>query len=167
MTGLTENRPLLWSLLGTFILTFMFASESVPGLNKYFQLVPFPDDEFRDYILRILAIDVTATFFLDRILKFIFCPRILFASVEGTTLKDVLKLSRTIGVMLFLMWSFLGNDDQWEEMMLQEGRLEELGMNATNMTNSTNATEAILGTVAECVGEACKAAASDGASDEF
>jgi cation-transporting ATPase 13A1 len=167
MTGLTENRPLLWSLLGTFILTFMFASESVPGLNKYFQLVPFPDDEFRDYILKILAIDVTATFFLDRILKFIFCPRILFASVEGTTLKDVLKLSRTIGVMLFLMWSFLGNDDQWEELMLQEGRLEELGLNATNMTNSTTTTEAILETVAECVGEACKAAVSDGASDEF
>lgn len=171
MTGLTENRPLLWSLLGTFILTFMFASESVPGLNKYFQLVPFPDEDFRDYILKILAIDVTASFFLDRVLKMIFCPRILMASVEGTSLKDVMKLSRTIGVMLFLMWTFLGNDDTWEELMLQEGRLEELGLNATNMTNSTNSTAEVLveavKTAAECVGEACKAAASDGASDEF
>merc|ERR1712232_1068955 len=35
MTGLSENRPLLWSLLATFVLTFMFASETLPGLNRY------------------------------------------------------------------------------------------------------------------------------------
>merc|ERR1712228_787482 len=50
MTGVTDNTPLLWSLIATFMLTFMFASETVPGLNRYFQLVPFPDDEFRDFI---------------------------------------------------------------------------------------------------------------------
>merc|ERR1711935_1005013 len=49
MNGLTENRPLLWSLLATFILTFMFASESVPAMNRYFQLIPFPDDATRDF----------------------------------------------------------------------------------------------------------------------
>jgi len=179
MTGLTENRPLLWSLLGTFILTFMFATESVPGLNKYFQLVPFPDDAFRDYILTILIADVFLSFSLDRLMKFIFCPHILWASVQGTTFKDIMGLSRTIGVMIFLMYSFLGNDEQWEEMMLQEGRYEELGLNATNMTNTTldnvtATTDAILDTVqaaAECVGEACKEAVKavvmDGAEDEF
>mmetsp|Transcript_13694 Transcript_13694/g.21164 ORF Transcript_13694/g.21164 Transcript_13694/m.21164 type:complete len:1551 (-) Transcript_13694:1328-5980(-) len=164
MTGLTENRPLLWSLLATFILTFMFASESVPNLNKYFQLVPFPDDDFRDYILKLLAIDVCATFILDRILKFIFCPKILFASVEGTTAKDVMRLGRTIGIMIFLMYTFLGNEEQWEEMMMQEGRFEELGINETNFTNSTNST------VVESIAETVSAAASsmiDGASDEF
>merc|ERR1712232_53598 len=72
MTGLTENRPLLWSLICTFILTFMFASETVPSLNKYFQLVPFPDEEFRDYILKLLAIDVVGSFLFDRLMKFIF-----------------------------------------------------------------------------------------------
>merc|ERR1712137_565605 len=81
MTGLTENRPLLWSLVCTFILTFMFASESIPGLNKYFQLVPFPDDEYRDFILKLLSVDVAAAIFLDRLMKFIFCPEILYASV--------------------------------------------------------------------------------------
>lgn len=172
MTGLTENRPLLWSLLGTFILTFMFATESAPGLNKYFQLVPFPDDKFRDYVLTLLVIDVCATFILDRVLKFIFCPKILFASVEGTTLKDVFGLSRTILVMGFLMYSFLGNDQTWEDLMLQEGRFEELGLNGTNITNSTNGTiaEALVDVVkgaAECVGEACLAAAADGSVDEF
>lgn len=152
MTGLTENRPLLYSLVVTFILTFMFASESVPGLNKYFQLVPFPDDAFRDHILKILLIDVTATFFLDRFMKFLFCPHILYASVKGTTFKDVFGLARTVGVIFFLMNMFLNNDDQWEELMMQEGRFEELGINVTE--NATNVTEGMVG---ECIGDTCVA----------
>merc|ERR1719162_1902509 len=83
MTGLTENRPLLWSLVCTFILTFMFASESLPGLNKYFQLVPFPEEDFRDFILKLLMVDVVASFSFDRLMKFIFSPEILYASVKG------------------------------------------------------------------------------------
>jgi len=148
MTGLTENRPLLWSLVCTFILTFMFASESVPGLNRYFQLVPFPDDQFRDFVLKILMIDVGASFMFDRFMKFLFCPNILWASVRGTTIWDIFGLARTIGVIAFLMYSALGNDETWDELMRLE---EELARNATE-----NATEAI-GEVAECVGEACSA----------
>lgn len=163
MTGLTENRPLLWSLVCTFILTFMFASESVPGLNKYFQLVPFPDDDFRDYILKILMIDVSATFFLDRFMKFLFCPDILWASLKGTTFNDVFGLLRTIGIIFFLMYSILGNDDTWQELMLQEGRLEELGINATeNATNITETAESL----AECIGETCQAVVNATLSQE-
>jgi cation-transporting ATPase 13A1 len=168
MTGLTENRPLLWSLVCTFILTFMFASESLPGLNKYFQLVPFPDDAFRDFILKILMIDVGASFFLDRLMKFIFARDILYASVKGTTWKDVFALARTVGVIFFLMYTFLGNEDTWEELMIQEGRLEELGINATE--NATNATEIVM-EAAECVGEACakilKDTVANSLHDEF
>jgi cation-transporting ATPase 13A1 len=126
MTGLTENKPLLWSLLATFILTFMFASESVPGLNKYFQLVPFPSEDFRDYILKLLAADVLLTFVVDRLLKLIFAPQILFASMKGTSMKDVYQLGKTIAIILFLMYMFLGNDETWEEMLLEEGRDGEL-----------------------------------------
>ncbi len=125
MTGLTENRPLLWSLLATFILTFMFASESVPGLNKYFQLVPFPDDRFRDYILLLLAADVVMTFIVDRLLKFIFAPQILFASMKGTTMKDVFGVLKTILSIMLLMWVFLGNDETWEEMLLEMEAAED------------------------------------------
>uniref|UniRef100_A0A7S3V8N7 Cation-transporting ATPase n=2 Tax=Chaetoceros debilis TaxID=122233 RepID=A0A7S3V8N7_9STRA len=136
MTGLTENRPLLWSLIATFILTFMFASESVPSLNKYFQLVPFPDDSFRDYILKLLAADVFMTFVVDRLLKLIFAPQILFASMKGTTMKDVYKVVKTIVMILFVMWTFLGNDETWEELMEEEGSegaLNEEVMNASEM----------------------------------
>jgi manganese-transporting P-type ATPase len=164
MTGVTENRPLLWSLVCTFILTFMFASESVPGLNKYFQLVPFPDDAFRDFILRLLMVDVAASFFLDRLMKFLFCRDILIASIQGTTLKDVMGLSRTIGVIFFIMYTLLGNEDQWEELMIQEGRLEELGMNVTD--NITNAAE-ILENVTSSATESIITGATSGAHDEF
>ncbi|ACI64716.1 predicted protein [Thalassiosira pseudonana CCMP1335] len=150
MTGLTENRPLLWSLLATFMLTFMFASESVPGLNKYFQLVPFPSEEFRDFIIKILIGDVTICFLFDRAMKLLFCPQILKASVEGTTMKDVMGLARTVLVIGFLMHTFLGDSDQWDEMLEQE-RLAAL--------NDTNATEdlktAMKDAVKACVGSEC------------
>jgi len=130
MTGLTENRPLMWSLVATFILTFMFASESVPSLNKYFQLVPFPDQDFRDFILKLLVADVVATFSFDRLMKFVFCPDILFASVRGTTVSDVLGVGKTIGIILFIMYMFLGNDETWEMLLEEQERLEaELGLN--------------------------------------
>jgi cation-transporting ATPase 13A1 len=166
MTGLTENRPLLWSLLATFILTFMFASETVPGLNKYFQLVPFPDDAFRDFILKILAVDVFASFCFDRLMKFVFCPKILFASVEGTTVKDVMLLGRTVAVIGFLMYTFLGNDEQWEELLREEARLTELALNET--AENGTAAEAVVEAAKACIGAACEAAASAvGANDEF
>merc|ERR1712153_227996 len=105
MTGLTENRPLLWSLICTFILTFMFASESIPSLNKYFQLVPFPEDSFRDFILLILMFDVAGSLIFDRLMKFIFAPQILFASLKGTTFWDVFGVARTVAVIFWIMYS--------------------------------------------------------------
>jgi len=127
MSGLTENRPLLWSLVASFIMTFMFASESVPSLNKYFQLVPFPDTGVRNFIFYLLVGDVSLCLIFDRIMKFIFCRHILLASVADTTIWDVLKVARTFVVIFFLMKMFLGNDELWDELMIQE----ELLMNET------------------------------------
>jgi cation-transporting ATPase 13A1 len=164
MTGLTENRPLLWSLLATFILTFMFASETVPGLNKYFQIVPFPSEEFRDFILKVLLADVTVCFLFDRLMKAIFCPRILKASVEGTTMNDVWHLAKTFAVIAFLMNMALGNDEQWEELIEQE-RLAELAA-----LNETDAIGDLL-TVAKEAAKACVGAQCEDTnpplSDEF
>jgi cation-transporting ATPase 13A1 len=116
MTGFTENRPLMLSLIATFMLTFMFASESIPGLNKYFQLVPFPDEEFRNFIIKLLLADVGLTFSFDRLMKFIFCRHILRASVEGTTIWDFIKLARQVGYVGLLMYLFIGSGDQWDEL---------------------------------------------------
>uniref|UniRef100_A0A7S2NT13 P-type ATPase A domain-containing protein n=1 Tax=Leptocylindrus danicus TaxID=163516 RepID=A0A7S2NT13_9STRA len=132
MTGLTENRPLLWSLIATFVLVFMFASESVPSLNKYMQLVPFPDEDFRNFILTILAADVISCLVLDRLMKLIFAPKILWASMQGTTAKDVMAIARTIGIILAVIYMLVGDNEQWEELMREEGRLDELGENVTD-----------------------------------
>ncbi len=135
MTGLTENRPLLWSLLATFILTFMFASESIPGLNKYFQLVPFPDEDFRNFIIKLLVGDVIICFLFDRAMKLLFCREILIASVEGTTMKDVMGVARTFLVIVVIMNVFLGNNEQWEEMLAEEARLATEALNNTYEEN--------------------------------
>ena len=141
MTGVTENRPLLWSLAATFILTFMFASESVPGLNRYFQLVPFPDTFFRDLLLTLLVGNLVLTFAWDRLMQFLFCRDILAASVEGTSLKDVISLARTFAIIGTLMYVFMGNSEQWDELLAME----------QNLTAEENAT-----TVGDCVGDACE-----------
>jgi len=143
MTGLTENRPLLYSLIATFILTFMFASETVPSLNKYMQLVPFPSDDFRNFILILLAADVFLCFAFDRLMKLFFAPKILFASMAEVGVKDVIKLGRTIVVILFIMHLLLGDDEQWEELMREEGRLEGEadGLLASNITDGDGTIE--------------------------
>jgi len=161
MTGLTENRSLLYSLLASFIMTFMFASESVPSLNKYFQLVPFPNDEFRDFIIKILVADVSICFAFDRLMKLIFCPQILKASVEGTTMKDVMSLARTLLVIGFLMNMFLGNNELWDELMEEERRLAE----EEALLNATSANETLLTAVKDAV-KACVGSQCDG-HDEF
>jgi cation-transporting ATPase 13A1 len=150
MTGLSENRPLLWSLAATFVLTFMFASETVPGLNRYFQLVPFPSEGFRDFILLLLAADVVLTFALDRLMQFIFCRDILKASVQGTTLSDVFGIVRTFVVIAMLMKVFIGNSETWDHIL-------EMEMNLTaNVTAaSEDAIDAAVNAAAECVGEMC------------
>lgn len=143
----------------------MFASESVPSLNKYFQLVAFPDEAFRDFILKILVADVVTCFCFDRLMKLIFCPKILFASVEGTTMKDVFGLGKTIAVILFIMNMFLGNNDQWDEMIAEEERLEALA-NATD-DGEGGILGAVDGEAEVCVGDACNATDATGMGDEF
>lgn len=130
MTGVTENTPLLWSLVSTFLLTFMFASETVPGLNRYFQLVSFPDEAFRDFILTILAMDLGACFVWDRLMKFSFARDILYASFEGTSKKDVFTLVRTFVIIGILMYSFMGNSESWDLLI-------EMEMNLTAALNET------------------------------
>ena len=102
------------------------------GLNKYFQLVPFPDEDFRNFIIKILAADVVICFLFDRAMKLFFCPKILRASVEGTTMKDFWGVARTVLVIGIIMNIFLGNSEQWEELLEEEARLAEEALNATD-----------------------------------
>jgi cation-transporting ATPase 13A1 len=146
MTGLSENRPLLWSLAATFVLTFMFASETVPSLNRYFQLVPFPNEGFRDFVLLLLGADLVLTFALDRIMQFLFCRDILWASIEGTTFKDVFGLARTFVVIAVIMHIFVGNNETWDHILATE-------MNMTG--NASEVSESMVEAASSCVGQLC------------
>ena len=100
-------------------------------LNRYFQLVPFPEEGFRDFVLTILAIDLAACYIIDRLMKFLFAPKILFASFEeGMTSKEISSLVRAVGIVGMLMYTFMGNSDQWDELIELE---KNLTMNATEM----------------------------------
>jgi manganese-transporting P-type ATPase len=147
MTSITENTPLLWSLAANFILTFMFANESVPGLNRYFQLVPFPDPAFRDYVLTILVVNLVATFALDRLMHLIFSRDILMAGLEGTTATEVFKIVRTFFFIGFIMYSFMGDSDKWDLFI-------EMQANGT-LPFQMNHTVPTADTVTPCVGEGC------------
>lgn len=146
MTGVTENTPLLWSLIATFILTFMFASETVPGLNRYFQLVSFPDEDFRDFILMILGIDLVASFTFDRTMRFVFAPKILAASFEGSSTKELFAVLKAFGMIGCMMYVFMGNSETWDELIEMEKNL------TANFTM-----ESMTDSVGDCVGEACDA----------
>jgi hypothetical protein len=98
-------------------------------------LVPFPDEDFRNFIIKILAGDVIICFLFDRAMKLLFCREILKASVEGTTMKDVMGLARTFIVIGVLMKIFLGNSEQWEEMLAEEARLAAEALNITSEEN--------------------------------
>eukprot|EP00611_Tribonema_gayanum_P008970 TRINITY_DN1868_c0_g4_i1.p1 TRINITY_DN1868_c0_g4~~TRINITY_DN1868_c0_g4_i1.p1 ORF type:complete len:888 (-),score=351.93 TRINITY_DN1868_c0_g4_i1:197-2860(-) len=121
MNGLTENRTLLWSLAATFALVFMSASETVPRLNKWLQLEPFPDSQFRAKLLIILALDLGAALIWDRLMLLFFAPRILFASFEGVTQKDIAGMMRVLLIVGAIIY-FLANSEDPDTFY---ARLEE------------------------------------------
>ena len=113
-------------------------------MNRYFQLIPFPDEQFRDFILILLGVDLVATFALDRFMKFVFARDILRASIEETTMKDVMSMAKTFGILAFLMYTFLGNSDTWDQLLAMEQAI----LNAT-AEDASNGTLSTLPTITE------------------
>jgi manganese-transporting P-type ATPase len=98
----------------------MHNSETIPRLNKYLQMEPFPSDRFRNNLLTCLGLDIGAALIWDRLMLLIFAPKILKASFAGTTLADVWGLVRVMSLCIGLIW-YLANQD-WSEL---EAAMEE------------------------------------------
>ena len=126
MGGITQNAPLLWSLAVTFVGTFMCASESIPQLNQFLQLEPFPSIVFRNTVLVALAMDVTLAFLWDRLLLAIFAYPVLKASLENTTKKEVLTIVRVVAIVCAVVY-WLSSQD-YTELIAEMERQEELAM---------------------------------------
>lgn len=115
MSGLGDNSPLLYSLASTFVLTFLLASESMPQLNKFLQLVPFPTPGFRNLVLLLLAGDIACATAWDRLMTFIFAPHVLRASLEGLTGKDGVRMLKILVVITGVIWFLCQGDLDLEE----------------------------------------------------
>ncbi|CAM9439260.1 unnamed protein product [Laminaria digitata] len=122
MGGLSENKPLLYSLAATFALTFMSASETIPRLNKWLQLEPFPDNSFRNAMMLVVVLDIVAAFLWDRLMLLIFAPKILWASVEGTTWKDVVNALQVVAICCTVIYFLATADypDEFDKFMAEE-----------------------------------------------
>jgi len=70
MESLFENKPLLYSLIGSGVSILCLASGALPDVANYFQLVEL-DAEFVQIIMTTLAVDFIGSFFIDRILQFL------------------------------------------------------------------------------------------------
>uniref|UniRef100_A0AC34QHR8 SWIM-type domain-containing protein n=1 Tax=Panagrolaimus sp. JU765 TaxID=591449 RepID=A0AC34QHR8_9BILA len=70
MESLTENKPMLYSVVGSGIGVFALAANLMPELNEQIQLVQLPD-EFRYKLVCCVLGDFVATYAIDRILNYL------------------------------------------------------------------------------------------------
>jgi manganese-transporting P-type ATPase len=134
MGGLTENTPLLWSLVITFVGTFLCASESIPQLNLGLQLEPFPSVMFRNSVLFALILDVSCAFLWDRLLLALFALPILKASMAGITRQDVISIGRVIAIVSVLVY-WLASQDYTE--LFEELERQEAAAKAAELASAT------------------------------
>ena len=71
MEGLTENKPLLYSLMFSGSAIVMLASGVLPDVSNHFELIEL-ESAFRDTVLKVLFVDISTAFCIDRILQFLF-----------------------------------------------------------------------------------------------
>jgi len=135
MGGLVENTPLLWSLAVTFVGTFMCASESIPQLNVWLQLQPFPTIAFRNIVLLALTIDVCGSFLWDRLLLGIFAYPVLSASLKSTTQKDIISMAKTFAIVIALV-SWIASQDYSELIEEMEKMEAENNANSESLASS-------------------------------
>ena len=148
MGGLAQNSPLMWSLATTFVGTFMCASESIPQMNKWLQLEPFPSVTFRNMVITILAFDVAGAFLWDRFMLGLFAFPVLQASLKGMTRNDIFVMIRVL-IIVSLLVSWIANLDYTEIAKEMERQQQESGRSADGTIGAATAMSATLGAVYE------------------
>ncbi|XP_037079759.1 LOW QUALITY PROTEIN: manganese-transporting ATPase 13A1-like [Pollicipes pollicipes] len=71
MESLSENRPLLYSIVGSLVVVFTLALGFMPDLNQQFSVVEFPQD-FRTVLVQVLMADIVLSYIVDRAVRFLF-----------------------------------------------------------------------------------------------
>jgi len=65
MENLIENKPLLYSTLGTIMVILFLSMGTLQGLNEQFEIVQFPY-EFRVILISVLILDYFGSYIMDR-----------------------------------------------------------------------------------------------------
>ncbi|EGG16574.1 putative cation-transporting ATPase [Cavenderia fasciculata] len=72
MQSLRENRPLLYCLSAVWGLGAILSLEIMPDLNQYMELIPFPDDTFRNLMFGTIVVDLVGAFIIEKVCSTIF-----------------------------------------------------------------------------------------------
>jgi cation-transporting ATPase 13A1 len=72
MEGLRENIALYRGLVFAGFIVFACALNLSDDLTEFFQMVPFPSEDFRMDLLKLLVLDLAGAFAIERSLRFIF-----------------------------------------------------------------------------------------------
>ncbi|KAH9393866.1 hypothetical protein TYRP_021398 [Tyrophagus putrescentiae] len=71
MCSLWENKPLMYSIVGSFGLIVVLVTGAMPEFSEQFSIVEFPE-EFQLTVISVLFADLTTAVIIDRICEFIF-----------------------------------------------------------------------------------------------
>lgn len=71
MENLIENKPLLYSTLGTIMVILCLSMGIIEGLNEHFEIVQFPY-EFRVILISVLVLDCFGSYIVDRLCLWLF-----------------------------------------------------------------------------------------------
>ena len=105
MNGITENNLLLFALSCVSVMAAAAASNQLPILNTWLQLVEYPDQAFRASFIKIMQLNIIGVFLVDRLCVAIFAPRLFVEIMRATSMKDVWKVVKVVGGVAFLLYS--------------------------------------------------------------
>lgn len=71
MENLVENKPLLYSTLGTVMVILSLSMGIMEGLNEHFEIIQFPY-EFRITLITVLVLDCFGSYIMDRLCLWLF-----------------------------------------------------------------------------------------------
>eukprot|EP00053_Salpingoeca_punica_P019510 m.197814 g.197814 ORF g.197814 m.197814 type:complete len:1363 (+) comp17670_c0_seq2:1993-6081(+) len=119
MSGITQNRFLMWSLNLCGIGVVVIATNTFPTFNKWFQLVEYPHEEFQQEFLLVLFFNFVAVILWDRLMLMLFARDIFGAMLSSITKKDVFIVVRNVILGLLFVTLFLSGDfpEEDEELL--------------------------------------------------
>eukprot|EP01132_Coremiostelium_polycephalum_P002271 gene2271-2796_t len=71
MQSLSENKPLLYALSSVWGLGVILSLEILPSLNETFELIPFPDLQFRYMMFGTIVIDLVGAWIIEKLCSFL------------------------------------------------------------------------------------------------